>query len=415
MTIVVDGAWCGGTLVGPTEFEIEPGVPLRGRPARSRIGPSRLTRSGASGWFALPGFVDAHVHLELSDLPGEQLRRESFAAWVEDLVRARRARPKEAIAEAIRSGVRQLLASGTVAVGDIDPFGGAFDVLASTPLEGVVYRELLGRPVDGLEARLEQEIEACARTAPIGRQLRLGLSPHAPYSTDQQLFRLLADLSRRLRVPIASHVAESGDEDELLVRGGGPLAALFDRWGVAPVRWEAPRAGSFQRVESVAPPPGFVVIHGNRLTGREIEVCGRRGWPLVYCPRSHRYFDHPRYPAAAVLAAGGTLALGTDSRASNVGLDLWAEMATFRTVDGEVPDAAILAAATAAGRRVLWLTAAELCTGDAATLQLVRTRDGAPLEPQHLVAAAVRGALVTRAVFIDGRLAWGDPLELPAA
>ena len=45
----------------------------------------------------------------------------------------------------------------------------------------------------------------------------------------------------------------------------------------------------------------------------------------MYCPRTHDAFGHTPHPAADWLAAGGRVALGTDSLASNPDLDVLAE------------------------------------------------------------------------------------------
>ena len=76
---------------------------------------------------------------------------------------------------------------------------------------------------------------------------------------------------------------------------------------------------------------------------------------LVYCPRTHAYFQHAPYPLAEALAAGVRVALGTDSRASNPDLDLLAEMRfvarAYPTIDPhDVLRMGTLAGAEALGR-----------------------------------------------------------------
>ena len=70
------------------------------------------------------------------------------------------------------------------------------------------------------------------------------------------------------------------------------------------------------------------MIHGNYLDAEEIDLLGRqrRQMAVVYCPRTHDWFGHARYPLEKLLAAGAIVALGTDSRASSHDLSLLAEM-----------------------------------------------------------------------------------------
>jgi cytosine/adenosine deaminase-related metal-dependent hydrolase len=73
--------------------------------------------------------------------------------------------------------------------------------------------------------------------------------------------------------------------------------------------------------------PRALVIHGNLLDDKELAfVAGQRErMSVVYCPRTHAYFDHPPHPLPKLLAAGARVALGTDGRVSNPDLNLLAE------------------------------------------------------------------------------------------
>jgi cytosine/adenosine deaminase-related metal-dependent hydrolase len=71
-----------------------------------------------------------------------------------------------------------------------------------------------------------------------------------------------------------------------------------------------------------------LVIHGNYLAADEIDYVGAHAdrMSVVYCPRTHAYFQHSRYPLEELLAAGARVALGTDSRASTPDLSLLGEV-----------------------------------------------------------------------------------------
>ncbi len=402
--IAVDGSLSGCGIGGPQRLTFSADGPLHLAPRRD---------GARTGQYALPGFVDAHVHLELSRVRGEEIAHPTFAAWVAALIERQRNFGPGERAAAARDGAAQLLANGCVAIGDIDAQGETFAALANSPLEGVIYREWLGSPSAALAAELDRRfgeqaarLERVAASGAERPRRRLGLSPHAPYSTSAELYERAFEWSRRHQVPLASHVAESQDELDLLAADRGPLRELFTRLRFAPPRWPRASEGALTAVAALAPPRGFVVIHGNRLRAAEIATCATSGWPVVFCPRSHAYFRYERHPSRELFDAGAIVALGTDSRASNLGLDLHAELAAWRSADAALSDAELFAAATANGRVALGLPRAELMEGDPATFQLVSARDGAPMDSRRLEAAAVRGDLVTEAVFIRGELAW---------
>ncbi|MBL8841572.1 MAG: amidohydrolase family protein [Planctomycetes bacterium] len=404
--VAVDGLWSEGEVRGATLLRFAPDGALERHPAPA--GTPAAARS-ARGLFALPGFVDAHVHLELSSMHGETLPHGSFSEWVAALVARQRSLGPDERAAAVRSGADELLSRGCVAIGDIDSHGETLAALSGSPLEGVVHREWLGAPSAERLAECERTLDEQQRALAslrIPPRRRAGLSPHAPYTTSPELYATLFDWVRRYAVPVASHVAESPEELLLLAEQRGPLAEFFGRIGFAPPRWPDARAGPLLALDALSPPPGFTVIHGNQLTPAEIARCAARRWPVVHCPRSHAYFGYSRNPARELLAAGVTVALGTDSRASNFGLDLHAELATWRARDPSLSDQQLLVAATAAGRCALGLPRAELRAGDAATFQLVRGRDGPLRTPDELLPAVVRGGTETVAVWIRGQLAW---------
>lgn len=393
MRLDLDSAWISGKLAAGVRLTL----------AGDRIAAVEPIARPGNGWHALPGFVNAHCHLDLTAIRGEELAHASFAEWLAELM-PRRARLAGAeIEAAIDAGAAALLSTGTVAVGDVDSFGRSLERLRGTPLEGFAFREIVGRfDPDGFE-RLAAELRD-EESSPTS--LRRGLSPHAPYSTGPEAYA--AAFAASGARPVASHLGETEEEAELLLHGRGPLADLFAAMRFTPPRWGG-GASTVAPVFALVPErASLVVVHGNRLTDPELELCARRGFPLVYCPLSHRYFGHPRHPCVRLLELGGVLALGTDSRASNQGLDLWAEMACFRSIEPELEDAAILAAATSGGRRALALEPAELAPGHPATFQLVRWRDGAPGKAEELVAAAVRAELSTEALFVRGACRLGE-------
>ncbi len=97
------------------------------------------------------------------------------------------------------------------------------------------------------------------------------------------------------------------------------------------------------------------MIHGNYLAPDEIEFLAGHADRLavVYCPRTHERFGHPRYPLARMLATGVRVALGTDSRASNPDLSLLEELRHVARHHPEIEPSAVLELGTICGARAL--------------------------------------------------------------
>jgi cytosine/adenosine deaminase-related metal-dependent hydrolase len=293
----------------------------------------------------IPAMVNAHTHLEFSDLrqplgqPGIE-----FTAWLELLMQYRRNQlltgldKRSAIIGGIResaaAGVGQLAEIASTPVSFSDYFQGAGHSADRCPIELTVFYEQLGRR----GALFNQSLGAVDRffhSGQLGHSL--GISPHAPYSVHPDLLKMLIASANRYRVAVAMHLAETEAERELLENRRGPFVDFLQGLGV----WERsrffPKTSIRQLLQLLAAAPRALIIHGNYLSAREIEFVGRNRdrMGVVFCPRTHRYFQHRPYPLRQLLDAGIDVALGTDSRASNPDLNLFQDL---RTVAEDFPE-----------------------------------------------------------------------------
>ena len=325
----------------------------------------------------LPGLVNAHTHLEFSDLatplgsPGQP-----FVDWIRDVIH-HRAEHATDVDAAISTGLDECLRSGTTVIGEIATAGWSAAVPPVTPADVTVFRELRGmsdqRTADALRIAREHANadSSCSWSA--------GLSPHAPYSVGDGLFDEAVALSATHRIPLAFHLAESPEEVEFLQSRSGPFRKLLEDLGA----WDAVSIAANRTptdyLERLANATRGLVIHGNYLDSAAIDFMAERSskLTLVYCPRTHAYFGHQRHPAAELLRRGGSVALGTDSRASNPDLDLWAEMRFAAACHPNLRPADVMRMGTLAGAAALGLgnDAGSLEAGKRADLTIVTAVD----------------------------------------
>ncbi len=314
----------------------------------------------------LPGLVNAHTHLEFSDLRlplGEP--RMPFAAWIGRVVEHRRAQAAAADgnasllekrrAAAIAAGLAESSAAGVVAVGEIATaeWPTELDPEGPSAVGGVIFRELLGLAGDRQAAIAATAEQHLAGSPPPGWQH--GLSPHAPYTVRPDLVARSCQLSVVTHAPIAMHLAESLAELELLASHSGELVELLrslDAWHPATI----PRGiEPADYLSMLAQAHRALVIHGNFLTPRDWRYLAERKGTMsvVYCPRTFAYFGHGRYPLAEMLAAGVRVAVGTDSQASNPDLSVLAELRQVARAHPELSPESILALGTLASAEAL--------------------------------------------------------------
>jgi len=75
------------------------------------------------------------------------------------------------------------------------------------------------------------------------------------------------------------------------------------------------------------PAPRCLVIHGNYLSDGNISYLARQPHlSVVYCPRTHAWFQHPPHPFRRMRQAGVSVVLGTDGRSTNPDLSIFREL-----------------------------------------------------------------------------------------
>src|SRR5688572_944710 len=163
----------------------------------------------------LPGFVNAHTHLELSWMAGHIPPSASMNEWIRMLLRVRRAGPPggaDAEAAAARAAAMTMRSTGTVAVGDISNTLISPRILADAGLAGVVFHELLGfnvaDPVPIVSEALRRAATGDAALPERRAPLRTTIAAHAPYSASPGLLR---EVARSAAGPLAIHLGESNE------------------------------------------------------------------------------------------------------------------------------------------------------------------------------------------------------------
>jgi cytosine/adenosine deaminase-related metal-dependent hydrolase len=324
----------------------------------------------------LPGFVNAHTHLELSDSPRLAQPGISFPEWIREIVEFQRLRRQqrspdgtkfpnpEPLAAALANGSEQLKWAATTTVGDIE--SGINSPLRDVRTEFLKNRTLPFDLISFLEVIALKETNVADASGFLGAALELrraspdiarlaGISPHAPYTVHPKLLERCVRLSAERCIPVAHHLAESREELMLLRTGHGPFVKLledFNAWDPTAIPFGS---RPLDYLQQLAKSHRALVIHGNYLDDAEIEFVGAHAanMSIVYCPRTHAYFQHDAYPLAKMLAAGVNVAIGTDSRASNPDLSVLTDMRFAATQHPLISPQLLLRMITANAARAL--------------------------------------------------------------
>lgn len=296
----------------------------------------------------LPGLVNAHTHLELTGFAG-RVPDDDFTAWIRRVRALKEERTPAMFLDAARAGLAACHAAGVTTVAETGDSGAAMQALAEAGGSGIVYQEVFGPHPDQRDASLrwlEERVAALERL--VSPRVRLGLSPHAPYTVSGPLYEAVARLARERDLPLAVHLAESRAESELLGSASGRFAEAWAGRGIplpelpgrTPVEW-LDRHGVLG--------PRTLCIHLVQVSAGDIARLAAHGCAVAHCPRSNRRHGHGDAPLAALLGAGLRVGVGTDSEAS-LPPDLLAETRAARALGGLDAVTALALCTTGAAR-----------------------------------------------------------------
>jgi Cytosine deaminase and related metal-dependent hydrolases len=307
----------------------------------------------------LPGLVNAHCHLDYTDMAGQFTPPRIFSDWLKLITTAKGHWSKPDYATSWLNGAQMLLRTGTTTVGDIEAMPDLLpEVWNLGTIRVVSFLEMIG--ITGKrqpEAILQEALKRIDSLT--NGSCCAGLSPHAPYSTLPELLRLSAQAARRHDLRMCVHVAESSQEFDMFVHGRGEMYDWLRRstrdmsdCGLgSPVRHLA-RFGVLGE--------NLLAVHVNYLAKGDASLLAKHKVHVVHCPRSHEYFRHAGFPLRRILRAGINVCLGTDSLASvvkkrreTVELNMFDEMRTLANRETFLSPKSILQMATVNGARAL--------------------------------------------------------------
>jgi 5-methylthioadenosine/S-adenosylhomocysteine deaminase len=269
----------------------------------------------------LPGLVNTHTHLELTVMRGF-LEELDFSDWIDKLRRSRNeVLTDEMLLDSARFGIVEGLEAGITTYADTCSSGIVLKAMREMNVRGIMYQEVFG-PDPAHVGKAMQELEArVEKLQPDTNDLvKLGVSPHAPYTVSDALYEAVAKFAAKKKLPMAMHIAESKAEDEFVTLGSGDFA---DRWitrGI-PVerRGRSPIALLEERGALERAP---LLIHCVRADAADIELMASRKCAVAHCPASNAKFGHGIAPVLDFIAADIRVGLGSDSVASNNRMDL---------------------------------------------------------------------------------------------
>ena len=298
----------------------------------------------------IPPLVNCHTHLELSHIKEitQPPSGSPMSSWIEDLLNRRLNddSSEDIVIDEIKRMVEYQFSSG---VGLLLNIGNIKEYLfkqVSLPEVHSIYEVLA--PTALRTTAVLDEIKELPQ--------KLAVAPHAVYSSSARLITSLKERARRNNHIFSVHLAESADENTLVQSQNGPFRKFLegrDSWDNTLVP-----GGPFNSViEYLANlevlDEQTLCIHCTAVSDRDIAILKARKVKICCCPVSNKFLGVGTAPIFKFLEAGLLPCIGTDSRASNVTVNMWHEMQLMRQMDENVEPSDILKMATLGGAEAL--------------------------------------------------------------
>ena len=287
----------------------------------------------------VPGFVNAHCHLELSHLyrkigPGQGLGK--FIGSINHL----RETNEEDLQRVMQATDRKMWASGIAAVGDISNSTGSLVTKKQSKIYYHTFVETFGfHPSRAKRAfALAEKIQ----TEFVDSGLKASIAPHAAYSVSESLFERVSAKADEDGAILSVHNQESPEEERFFKDGNGRILDHYQQnLRLETSHWDAHEEDSLEFILRRIPKQNrLLLVHNTFITESDLEVFNKERSPentfLVVCPNSNLYIENQLPPIVLLRQSGFPLCIGTDSLASNHQLSVLEEMITIQKYFPEI-------------------------------------------------------------------------------
>ncbi|WP_321368828.1 TatD family hydrolase [uncultured Draconibacterium sp.] len=306
----------------------------------------------------VPGFVNAHCHLEFSYLLNKIEKHIGFSGFLKEINQLRNEpADKEKV---MQNADRKMWAAGIAAVGDVSNTDLSLTVKQKSKNYYHTFVEVFGfHPL-----RAERAFSKAIEVIDLFDKANLSVSivPHSPYSVSHELFEKVQNYAQEKGRPFSIHNQESKAETEFFLTAESDISKHFiDNLNLDTTHWEPTGKSSLQSIIQYLPKENrLLLVHNTHTQKQDIDALKRyrklENTFFVLCPNSNLYIANELPPVDLFRQEKLQICLGTDSLASNTELSILQEMLTIQQNFPEVPLEELLLWACINGAKALNLS-----------------------------------------------------------
>ncbi len=300
----------------------------------------------------VPGFVNAHTHLELAHCKGIFKKGLGLGEFIVQLQQRRHELPDRL--EWIKYADDIMWRNGIVAAGDVSNEPVSFDIKAGSKIKYHTFVELYGLKAEKADEIFSKATEL-KKLAKEKYGLFASLAPHAPYSLSKELFLKIAHDNKQHNTLTAIHNQESDEENQLFLHKSGQLYDALQQLNIDFSSWKETGKNSLQSVFPYLSSASKILLVHNTYTRLEdmkvVKGSDKLYW--VFVPNANLYIEGRLPDIQMFINQKQIMAIGTDSFASNEYLSVLEELKTISLYFPDIPLMDMIKWATLNGAKAL--------------------------------------------------------------
>ncbi len=270
-----------------------------------------------------PGFVNAHCHLELSHLKSIIPTHTGLVEFAKQIIINRNKISKEEIFEYQQQADKNMYEAGIVAVGDICNTTDSFSTKQKSSIYYHSFIEVLGLNPVNASTNFDKGLQLLNELKNTG--LIGSLTPHAPYSTSNELINKIVDYNLKYINCNTIHNQESEEETKFFMGDENDFKNLYQFLNIDISWFNEPKTSSLQYYYPFFKNQNTILVHNTVTKKQDIEFTNSQTTFWCFCPNANLYIENklPQFDLYKNLQ--NSICLGTDSLASNCDLNLISE------------------------------------------------------------------------------------------
>ncbi len=285
----------------------------------------------------VPGFVNAHCHLELSHLKDKLSRHTGLHGFVSKITNLR-ASSDEEIQRQMQISDNEMFKNGIVAVGDISNKPDSINIKLKSNIKYHTFVELFANNFSIIHNVLSsgKELENTFRQA----GLLASIVPHAPYSVHPKLLDLIVAHLAQSQSIMSIHNQECQSENELFINKTGALYDTFTAKGID--LQGIPKTGKSSLIsiaEQFNAEANTILVHNTVSNQDDVEFANQHLNNIFwcFCPNANLYIENLLPDINMFRRKKQKICIGTDSLASNSQLSVLEELKVISAAFPEIP------------------------------------------------------------------------------